>query len=174
MITILHREGGVYRDPQKWLRNIWMTPNYTNILGNIWIKDSNFYIWINWACVAFVVDNVWSDTKTQGHMFYFCLMEYGKELDLVQLCETQKTSLNNRCFKIYHMLGLSGTLFCICAFDTWEYNFWYLWTILFSKKYHMLGLSGTLWYAVFLYLYLCICAFDTWEYNYWYPWTILF
>ena len=25
-ITILHREGGVYRDPQKWLRNLWMTP----------------------------------------------------------------------------------------------------------------------------------------------------
>ena len=62
--------------------------------------------------------------------------------------------------KIYHMLGLSGTLpyavfvylcicvfvylyFCICAFDTCEYHFWYLWTILFSKIYHMLGLSGT-------------------------------
>ena len=26
-ITILHREGGVYRDPQKWLHNLWMTPN---------------------------------------------------------------------------------------------------------------------------------------------------
>ena len=25
-ITVLHREGGVYRDPQKWLRNLWMTP----------------------------------------------------------------------------------------------------------------------------------------------------
>ena len=28
MITILHREGGVYPDPQKWLRNLWMTPKY--------------------------------------------------------------------------------------------------------------------------------------------------
>ena len=26
MITILHGEGGGYQDPQKWLRNIWMTP----------------------------------------------------------------------------------------------------------------------------------------------------
>ena len=25
-ITILHREGGVFQDPQKWLRNLWMTP----------------------------------------------------------------------------------------------------------------------------------------------------
>ena len=57
---------------------------------------------------------------------------YNSQLDLVQLCETQKTSLNNRLFKIYHMLGLSGTLLCICAFDTWEYNLWYLWSILFS------------------------------------------
>ena len=28
-ITILHREGGVFRDPQKWLRNLWMTPYVT-------------------------------------------------------------------------------------------------------------------------------------------------
>ena len=27
LITVLHGEGGVYRDPQKWLRNLWMTPN---------------------------------------------------------------------------------------------------------------------------------------------------
>ena len=47
--------------------------------------------------------------------------------------------------------------FCICAFDTWEYHFWYTWTILFSKIYHMLGLSGTLSYAVFV--YLCVCVF---------------
>ena len=40
---------------------------------------------------------------------------------------------------------------------TWEYHFWYTWTILFSKIYHMLGLSGTLSYAVFV--YLCICIF---------------
>ena len=61
-----------------------------------------------------------------------------KKLDLVQLCETQKISLNNPLFKIYHMLGLSGTLsyavyvyLCIkfflyvylCTFDTWEYDF---------------------------------------------------
>ena len=31
-ITILHREGGVYRDPQKWLRNLWMTPYSTTVL----------------------------------------------------------------------------------------------------------------------------------------------
>ena len=52
--------------------------------------------------------------------------------------------------------------FCICAFDTWEYHFWYTWTILFSKLYYMLGLSGTLSYAVFVYcvfVYLCICIF---------------
>ena len=47
--------------------------------------------------------------------------------------------------------------FCICAFDTWEYHFWYTWTILFSKIYYMLGLSGTLSYAVFV--YLCVCVF---------------
>jgi len=40
---------------------------------------------------------------------------------------------------------------------TWEYHFWYTWTILFSKIYHMLGLSGTLSYAVFV--YLCIFVF---------------
>ena len=72
------------------------------------------------------------------------------------------------------MLGPSGTLLCICAFDTWEYNFWYPWTILFLRIYCMLGLSGTSSYAVFVYLYLCICTFDTWEYHFWYPWTILF
>ena len=44
--------------------------------------------------------------------------------------------------------------FCICVFDTWKYNFWYPWTICFSKIYHMLGLSGTSSYAVFV--YLCI------------------
>ena len=33
-----------------------------------------------------------------------------KKLDLVQLCETEKISLNNPLFKIYHMLSLSGTL----------------------------------------------------------------
>ena len=54
---------------------------------------------------------------------------------------------------------------------TWEYHFWYTWTILFSKIYHMLGLSGTLSYAVFVYLcifvfvfvylhlYICVCIF---------------
>ena len=69
--------------------------------------------------------------------------------------------------------------FCICMFDTWEYDFCYRWTILSSKIYHMLGLSGTSSYAVFvylciLYLYFCICMFDTREYHFWYPWTILF
>ena len=80
------------------------------------------------------------------------------------------------------MLGLSGNssyavfvylciyvfvylYFCICAFDTWEYNFLHPCTILFSKIYHMLGLSGNSSYAVFVYLciyvfmYLCICIF---------------
>ena len=47
--------------------------------------------------------------------------------------------------------------FCICAFDTWEYHFWYTWTILFSKIYYMLGLSGTLSYAVLV--CLCVCVF---------------
>ena len=45
-------------------------------------------------------------------------------------------------------------IFCVCASDTWEYHFWYAWTILFSKIYHMLGLSSTSSYAVFV--YLCI------------------
>ena len=60
------------------------------------------------------------------------------------------------------MLSLSGTLFCICAFDTWKWNFLYLWTILISKIYHMLVLSGT--------SSCCISVFDTWEYHFWYPW----
>ena len=47
--------------------------------------------------------------------------------------------------------------FCICMFDTCDYNFWYPWTILFSKIYHMLGLSGNSSYAVFV--YLCIYVF---------------
>ena len=41
----------------------------------------------------------------------------------------------------------------------WECNFWYPWTILFSKICHMLGLSGTLSYAVFVYLCICIFVF---------------
>ena len=58
-----------------------------------------------------------------------------------------------------HMLYLCICIFvylyfCICAFDTWEYHFWYPWTIPFSKICHMLGLSGTSQYAV--YVYLCI------------------
>ena len=54
--------------------------------------------------------------------------------------------------KIYHMLGLSGTLLCICAFDTWEYNFWYPWTILFFKNIlHV----GSFWHFVIC----CICVF---------------
>ena len=42
---------------------------------------------------------------------------------------------------------------------TWEYHFWYTWTILFSKIYYMLGLSGTLSYAVFVYLCICVVVF---------------
>ena len=58
-----------------------------------------------------------------------------------------------------HMLYLCicvfcNCIFCICVFDTWEYHFWYPWTILFSKIYHMLGLSSTSSYAIFV--YLCI------------------
>ena len=51
--------------------------------------------------------------------------------------------------------------FCICMFDTWEYHFWYPWTMLFSKICHMLGLSGTSLYAVFV----CLCLRQSW-----YPW----
>ena len=49
--------------------------------------------------------------------------KYDFKLDLVQLCETQKTSLNNRLFKNIPHVGSFCTLLCICAFDTWEYNF---------------------------------------------------
>ena len=63
-----------------------------------------------------------------------------------------------------HMMHLSICVimylyFCICVFGTWECNFWYPWTILFSKICHMLGLLGTLSYAVFLYLCICIFVF---------------
>ena len=61
----------------------------------------------------------------------------------------------------HHMMYLCilYLYFCICAFDTWDYHFWYPWTILFSKICHTLGLSGTLPYAVFVYLYICVFVF---------------
>ena len=58
-----------------------------------------------------------------------------ERLDPVQLCETQKTSLNNRLFKniqhvgsLWHFVICCICVFvylylCICAFDKWEYNF---------------------------------------------------
>ena len=58
--------------------------------------------------------------------------------------------------------------FCICAFGTWEYNFWYPWTILFSKIYYIMGLSGTSSFAVFVYLcisvfvFLYLCVWHIW------------
>ena len=64
--------------------------------------------------------------------------------------------------------------FGVCMFDTWKYNFWYPWTILFSRIWHMLGVSGSSWYAAFVYLNFCICMFSTREYHFWYPWTIPF
>ena len=57
------------------------------------------------------------------------------------------------------MLSLYGTLFCICAFDTWYYDFCYPCTTPSSKIYLMLRLSDTLSYAVFVYLCLCIFVF---------------
>ena len=105
---------------------------------------------------------------------YLCICNY------VFVCLAHRNIIFDIFSKIYHMLGPSGTssydvfvylYFCICAFGTWKYNFWYPWTILFSKIYQMLGLSGTSSYAVFvylciLYLYFCICAFCAWEYNF--------
>ena len=38
MITILHRGGGVFRDPQKWLRNMCTTPylgTHASVPGNV-------------------------------------------------------------------------------------------------------------------------------------------
>ena len=127
-------------------------------------------------------------TRSPGGSFNFKNL---KELDLVQLCETQKTYLNNPLFKniphvgpflhivICYICVFVYLYFCICTFDTWEYNFWYPHTKLFSKIYYMLGLSGSSSFAVFVYLffvylYFCICAYGTWEHNFWYPWTILF
>ena len=105
---------------------------------------------------------------------------FQKELDLVQLCETQMfklvlygnmifDTLEQSSFQKYatcwvflalrHMLYLCICVFvyvyfCICVFDTCEYHFWYPWTILFSKICHMMGLYGTV-----NMLYLCICLF---------------
>ena len=59
-------------------------------------------------------------------------------------------SLNNPLFKTIPHVGFFWHLviwcscvfvylyFCICVSDSWEYHFWYPWTILFSKIYHML------------------------------------
>merc|ERR1711981_1255583 len=95
-------------------------------------------------------------------------------------------SLNNPLFKNMPHVGCFWHLiiccifvcvylyFCICMFDTWEYDFCYPCTTPSSKIYHMLGLSDTSSYAVFvylciLYLYFCVCMFDTWEYDFCYP-----
>ena len=42
--------------------------------------------------------------------------------------------------------------FCIYLFYTWEYNFWYHWTILFSKICHFVICS----ICVFVFVYLCV------------------
>ena len=74
------------------------------------------------------------------------------------------------CLSMLSQTGLNqlkrNVYLCICVivflylrFDTWEHNFWYPWTILFSKIYHMLGFSGTSSYAVFVYLCICIFVF---------------
>ena len=44
-ITVLHREGGVYRDPRKWLRNLWMTPNRVLIQFDLLLTLLQFYLW---------------------------------------------------------------------------------------------------------------------------------
>ena len=51
-ITILHREGGVYRDPQKWLRNLWMTPNGLLFVVEICQNRKNGFIKrLQWKCL---------------------------------------------------------------------------------------------------------------------------
>ena len=84
--------------------------------------------------------------------------------DILEQSSFQKYTTCLVFLALRHMLYLCICVFCICIFcvcasDTWEYNFWYAWTILFSKIYHMLGLSGTSSYAVFVYLCICICVF---------------
>ena len=81
--------------------------------------------------------------------------------DILEQSSIQKYTTCWVFLALRHMLYLCilYLYFCICAFDTWEYNFWNPWTILFSKIYHMLGLSGTSSYAVFVYLCICVCVF---------------
>jgi len=90
-------------------------------------------------------------------IFVFVCSAHGNMIfDILEQSSIQKYTTCWVFLALRHMLYLCilYLYFCICAFDTWEYNFWNPWTILFSKIYHMLGLSGTSSYAVFV--YLCI------------------
>ena len=50
--------------------------------------------------------------------------------------------------------------FCICSLGTWEYHFWYPWTILFFKN---IPHVGSFWHFIIccicVFVYLCICVF---------------
>ena len=84
--------------------------------------------------------------------------------DILEQSSFQKYTTFLVFLALRHMLYLCILYLCFVLFDTQKYNFWYSWTILFSKIWHMLGLSGTSSYAVFVYLCIwifCICAFDT-------------
>ena len=92
--------------------------------------------------------------------FVFARLTHGNIIfDMLEQSSFQKYTTCWVFLALRHMLYLCICvfcicIFCICVFDTWEYYFWYPWTILFSKIYHMLGLSSTSSYAIFA--YLCI------------------
>merc|ERR1712020_372956 len=100
---------------------------------------------------------------TSLYAVFACLTHGNIIFDILEQSSFQKYGTCWVFLALRHMLYLCilYLYFCICMFDTWEYDFWYPSTILSSKIYHMLGLSGTLSYAVFvclciMYLFFCI------------------
>ena len=57
--------------------------------------------------------------------------------------------------RLAHWLYTDAQYFCICAIDTWEYHFWYPWTILFFKN---MPFVGSFQHSVIY----CMCVWDTW------------
>ena len=90
------------------------------------------------------------------HMMYLCICAFVFLYLHVWLMGIPfLISLNNPLFKNIPHVGSFCYLviwcicvfvylyFRICMFDSWEYHFWYPWTILFSKIYHILDRSVT-------------------------------
>jgi len=136
------------------------------IWPTIFYKGFSFICFsIQWTCdiakVAFELN-----PKTLNSTEFRKLKGYAKKLFITRAeCARKVREMILQCITFSASPSVHQLSTSICVFEIWAYNFWYPWTILFSKICHMLGLFCNSSYAVFVYLcicvfvYLCICIF---------------